>query len=628
MVIVVKISDNKLKSKSNKYSFYFSKILSFICMALPLLMMDVVTRLFGHNIDIIGFFDYAPNAFTICWVVLLLNFSTNLKNKIGKKIYLFSNILFLIMFLVQNVYYSTTNTFFNFHLLGSFSEGLPYFLDVIKNCNILVYIAAIVIIFLIVFGYKHIPDNDKNNFPIIVFVSVWCFSIHLITPFALGNPNQKLSHFNWHNLKNNYINFSDSNKSMKISGFFEYTFRDFYITYLKHDEKETPEITEFLNNAFAPYGDYNTEFTGLFKDKNLIFIQLEGIDDWLITEETTPTLYKMMNNSFNFTDHYSYYNGGGSTFNSEFAVNTGFITPLSYIKNAFTFNKNSFPNSMANLFKNEGYVVNAFHMNTGEYYSRTSNYKNWGYDNYYGLIEIQDYEDESYMLDRELILNEKFNKLMFPTDTKFVDYIITYSGHMPFTSSEGVCKLLYEKDNINPGKYVYEENCVKKQAKETDYMVELLLKNLEDKGLLDDTVIVAFTDHYLYTLNNIHILDKYKDTDTNLINHTPFFIWSNDIEPMKIDSVTSQIDILPTVLNLFGLYDNPNNYIGKDALNPDYEGIVFFSDYSWYDGNVYVENGVVKNKKNISDYELNEKNNYISYIAKKNDLALKFNYFK
>ena len=30
----------------------------------------------------------------------------------------------------------------------------------------------------------------------------------------------------------------------------------------------------------------------------------------------------------------------------------------------------------------------------------------------------------------------------------------------------------------------------------------------------------------------------------------------------------------------------------------------------------------------LSDYELNEKNNYVSYIAKKNDLALKFNYFK
>ena len=82
-----------------------------------------------------------------------------------------------------------------------------------------------------------------------------------------------------------------------------------------------------------------------FKDKNVIFLQLEGTDNWLITKEDTPTLYNMMNNSINFTNHYSYYNGGGSTFNSEFAVNTGFITPLSYTQNAYTFNKNTFPYS-------------------------------------------------------------------------------------------------------------------------------------------------------------------------------------------------------------------------------------------------------------------------------------------
>ena len=73
---------------------------------------------------------------------------------------------------------------------------------------------------------------------------------------------------------------------------------------------------------------------------------------------------------------------------------------------------------------------------------------------------------------------------------------------------------------------------------------------------------------------------------------------------------------------------NPNNYIGEDALNPKYDGIVFFSDYSWYDGNVYVENGEVTNNKKISFDKLEEKNYYINYITRKNDLALKFNYFK
>ena len=465
---------------------------------------------------------------------------------------------------------------------------------------------------------------------------------------------------------------------MKISGLYEYTIRNFYITFLKTAELESAEDLEFLNSAFSEYGNYNNKYTGIFKDKNLIFIQLEGLDNWLLTEKDTPTLYRMLNNSFNFTNHYSYYNGGGSTFNSEFAVNTGFITPLSYTQNAYTFNKNNFPHSLANIFKKSDYTINAFHMNTGEYYSRTVNYKNWGYDNYYGLIDIKEYQDESYTLDRELILNEEFNQMMFPENQKFIDYIITYSGHLPFNTNKGVCKILvtediiknlnlYEKyqegliqvsykkepkeDNPLETKQILiitesftdgteeikhtvdmtqltEEECIRRQAKETDYMMELLLKNLEEKNLLDNTVIVVFTDHYLYTIEDKNTLAKYKETKNNLINKTPFFIWSNNMKKVTIKEPTSQLDILPTVLNLFGANHNPNNYIGKDALNPKYDGIVFFSDYSWYDGNVYVENAEVTNGKNISYDKLEEKNYYISYITKKNDLALKYNYFK
>ena len=101
------------------------------------------------------------------------------------------------------------------------------------------------------------------------------------------------------------------------------------------------------------------------------------------------------------------------------------------------------------------------------------------------------------------------------------------------------------------------------------------------------------------------------------------------IKKTTIKEPTSQLNILPTVLNLFEIPNyNPNNYIGTDALNPSYDGIVFFSDYSWYDGNVYVKDGIVTNNKNISYDKLEEKNYYINYITKKNDLALKFNYFK
>lgn len=634
-----------LKLFINKTIDFIYKYKYIIFLSFPLIAMDLITRIFGHDINFFNVLSISPNLFTISWIILFIGLTLNFKKTIGKYLYLLFNIIFLFIFLTNNVYYSMTKTFFDFNLLESASEGAPYIIDTIKNTNIIVYIAFIFIFIMIIKGFKQIPYKTKNNYNSLAAIIVIFLILHTITPYTLGKANQELTWSSWRNPRNIYNSFNDNNKSMKISGLYEYTIRNFYITFIKTEKQENNEDIEFLDMAFADYGEYNNKYTGIFKDKNLIFIQLEGLDDWLLTKEDTPTIYSMLNNSFVFNNHYSYYNGGGSTFNSEFAVNTGFITPLSYTQNAYTFNRNNFPTSMAHLFKKAGYSVNAFHMNTGEYYSRTTNYQNWGYDKYYGLIDIEDYKDETYRLDRNLILNETFNNLIFHTENpeqKFVDYIITYSGHLPFTNTKGVCKMLYEED-VNLKKESNKENgideeieftpmteleCIKRQAKETDYMMELLLQNLEEKNLLDNTVIIVFTDHYLYTIEDKTILDKYKETSNNLINKTPFFIWSKDSKRVNINQTTSQLNILPTTLNLFGIDYNSNNYIGGDALNPNYEGIVFFSDYSWYDGSTYVENGEVKSGKTISPEAIEEKNYYISYLTKKNDLALKYNYFK
>ena len=197
-------------------------------------------------------------------------------------------------------------------------------------------------------------------------------------------------------------------------------------------------------------------------------------------------------------------------------------------------------------------------MNTKEYYSRGTNYKNWGYDNYYGLVDQNTYKDNSYYLDRELLLNEEFKEKMFSSE-KFVDYIITYTNHMPFNPEKGNCKMLLDldsKDAENTSYDLTEEDCARRQAKETDYMVSLLLDKLREKDLLDNTVIVAYADHYLYTIEDKTILDKYKETDNNLINNTPFFIWKDGMKKKTINKVTSQLNILPTVLNLFGIEFN------------------------------------------------------------------------
>ena len=631
----------KIKDLLKKiYTDYIKKYGYIFLIFLPLLLMDIIIRSFGNGTNLYKVWNIIPNLFTITWACLFIGISLSLKSKIGKWVYLGVNILFLIMFLTNGIYYSMTHNFFDFILLESTSEGAPYMMDCIKNCNIWIYIWFVIIIFTIYVGFRKIPKKDNFNYKNVIIVVLIFLLIHLLLPNLYGSANSSLEWNTWQNPRNIYKNFNDANKSMSITGLYEYTIRNFYITFLQTEEEETSEDYEFLMEAFSVNNNEVNKYTGIFKNKNLIFVQLEGIDDWLLTEKDMPTLYGMLNNSFVFQNHYSYYNGGGSTFNSEFAVNTGFITPLSYTQNAYSFNKNSFPYSMANMFKNQDYDVNAFHMNSGEYYSRQTNYTNWGYDKYYGLLDINDYKDKSYTLDRELINDVTFQERMFPKDSKFVDYIITYSNHLPFTNTKGVCKLLYDMeidldDTVDMGEessstfvQLTEEECIRKQAHETDYMMELLLKKLTELNLIDDTVIVVFTDHYLYTVEDKTILDKYKNTSNNLINKTPFFIWQNNMKRTNIKEVNSQLNILPTTLNLFGINYNPNYYIGSDALSQNYKGIVFFSDYSWYDGNIYVENGVIANNKSSSQEYLDEKNYYIHYLTKKNDLALKYNVFK
>ena len=94
------------------------------------------------------------------------------------------------------------------------------------------------------------------------------------------------------------------------------------------------------------------------------------------------------------------------------------------------------------------------------------------------------------------------------------------------------------------------------------------------------------------------------------------------------DKVNSQIDILPTVLNLLGIKYNDEWYMGRDIMDPDYQGYVFFSDRSWYDGVNYVENGVATNNPDADQQYIMDTNTHMNNLIQKNDLTLKYDFFK
>ena len=291
----LKINKEAIVSILNKIKEFITKYNYVLILSLPFIAIDIITRIFGLNIDFYKIYKLPPNLFTLSWIILFIGLTLGFKKKIGKKIYLFFSVLSLILFLTNNVYYSMTKTFFDFNLLESASEGAPYILDTLKNAKPIVYVAFVFIIFLITIGYKRIPYKTKSNNKAIIYVVLLFIIVHSLTPLTLGKANKQLTWSSWRNPRNIYNAFNDNNKSLKVSGFYEYSIRNFYITFLKSKETENSEDIEFLNLAFEPTEKQNNKYTGIFKDKNLIFVQLEGLDTWLMTENDTPTFYKMKN---------------------------------------------------------------------------------------------------------------------------------------------------------------------------------------------------------------------------------------------------------------------------------------------------------------------------------------------
>lgn len=600
-------------------------------LTIPFWTMDLVIRILGYKIDYYQAYMPIPNLFTLIYVMLFMGIASSVKGNAGKIIYGIFFIPYFVMFATNIIYYNLTGFYFDFHLTQMMDEGSSYIWETITGTPVWYYILMVVILAMGIYAIVKFPKGEKFRGKRLIVAVVAFVVVHTAMPLFMGG-NSELKWNSFKKARNIYENYSDVNKSMKLSGLYEYTVRNLYMTFLKPEEKLSGEDEAFLKTQYDPEAaNEENQYTGKFTGKNVIFLQLEGMDSWLLSEETTPNLYKLKNESMDFTEHYSLYTGGGSTFNSEFAVNTGFTTPVSYTQNVYTLNDHTFDHTMAKLFKEQGYSVNAFHMNSSDFYSRGINYRSWGFDNYYGLVDIADYKNDEEELDRELILNKDFYDLMFKQDGPFVDYIITYTPHTPFETEDGVGRLVaemkYGKGNIPSG--LTEEDVVKLEAAETDYMVGLLIQALKDNDLYDNTVIVAYADHYLYTIRDKSILDKYKETDNNLINHTPFFIWSSDGSYEEVNAVNMQMNILPTVLNLFGITYNPTEYLGRDILAPDYEGLAYFSDYSWYNGQVYVENGkVTSGSGNISDAEVEATQQKVNDLIRKNDLILKYDYFR
>ncbi len=330
-------------------------------------------------------------------------------------------------------------------------------------------------------------------------------------------------------------------------------------------------------------------YTGLFAGKNLILITAEAFSREVIDPQLTPTLYRLANSGIRFEDYYQPI-WGGSTSTGEFSVLSGFIADNSgnSIKEAL---QQELFLSIGKQLQKQGYFSAAYHNHDYAYYERNVTHIHYGYDSFTGLNNGMEQGVAAVWPESDLEMID-FTVPQYIDQQPFSIYYMTVSGHCNYNFYGGNRMSSKNQDAVAHLDMSETMKAYYASQLELEYAMASLVRQLEEAGIADDTVIVLTADHYPYGLEDSatwgndrdYISELYGYEPKNCVEreHNALIIWSGCIEGMDItvtDPVYS-LDILPTLSNLFGVEYDSRLLIGRDVFS-DSEPIVLWKNYTW-----------------------------------------------
>ena len=576
-----------------------------------------------------------------------LSIITNIfKRKINRVITSIFLLIFGFLFSLQCVFYSIFKIYFSLSNLGLGDQVTSYldkaFQAILANIfNILIFMVPF-ILYLIFKKRLNIMKNNKVDYIaffaiLILFIPVFYFSIEsskgiINGPYDLyHNVNEvslninKLGVLNSYTIdlervlfgfspKNiNYIN-ADSLKDDEEKNEEEQEIVEEKIVYEPNTmeldlDKETSSSNIKKINLYVANdnGTMKNEYTGIFKDYNLVYITAESFSQIGVSEELTPTLYKLTHSGFIFDNYYT--PNALSTIGGEFQSLTG-LYPDSSILTKWRSGNNYFPYGLGTTFNGLGYNTYAYHNNSAYFQDRNKYLKSQGFTNflacYTGLEKRMNCKrwpqsDDEMM---EVTIPDYIN-----SDKPFLAYYMTVSGHFAYTFSDNSMASKHKSEVQNLDLGLNAKAYVATQI-ELDRALERLLNELELAGKLDNTVIVLLADHYPYELDlkSVNSLSSYERDEIVEVNHNSLILWNKNIEDMHITKPCMSSDVLPTVYNLFGIDYDSRLMTGRDILSDSF-GIAIMRNHSWVtDKGTYFSNG----KKFVGSDDVDE--NYVDNI--------------
>lgn len=576
-----------------------------------IIYLEIIYKFFIMK-DLLTTNTFSVVLFSIPWIIIFTIITSIFNEKVNKILTIVFSFLIILITLAQIVYYNFYNSMFSFlSLTTGTGQVMQFYVMIASVIARIWYIFAIILIPYILFLiFKNkLFDFKKNNLKflisyLLIFILSFLGIVLVINKNNEGFYSLKRLIFKTHapmltidktglftmemiDIERYIFGFNEEIYSEQINvnneeekvpeAKIEYNTTDIDFDKLINDE--TDDKIKSMHVYFKNTAPSNkNEYTGMFKDKNLIFITAEAFDTIAIDEKLTPTLYKIANNSFIFKNYYQPLYPV-STSDGEY-MNLNSLIPKEGVWSFKQTSKISMPYGIGNMFNKEGYVSYGFHNHNYNYYDRQKSHKNIGLK-YYGCgngLEKKMNCKHWPNSDKEMI--DATTSYYIDKD-KFMTYYMTVSGHLNYNFS-GNNMAYRNKNKVKNLKYSTAIKAYLATQIELDKSIEKLLQVLEEKGKLNDTLIVIAPDHYPYGLttkqmNEISTIDR---NDKFEKFHTTLIMYNPNIEKTVVDKVISSLDILPTIYNLYGLTFDSRLLMGRDIFSNN-EHIVILSDRSW-----------------------------------------------
>jgi phosphoglycerol transferase MdoB-like AlkP superfamily enzyme len=293
---------------------------------------------------------------------------------------------------------------------------------------------------------------------------------------------------------------------------------------------------------------------GVFKDKNVIFLQVESLENFVINksvdgQEITPNLNKLLKNSYYFNNVHEQVNEGNSS-DADFMVNTS-ILPLRNGAQSYLYPYNHY-NSLPVLLREDDYHSIAIHSGKSYFWNKNVYLPNLGFDEVIDIDGMKANKEDMFFMGLKDDANlQQVAQLCNEQKNKYYLFTVTETSHTPFKIPEEMQTLKLD-DSINNtvvGRYY-------QAVHYTDSAIGNFIDTLDKDNQLDNTIIVIYGDHeglHKYTTDATIEKEVGNVSDYENDGKIPLIIYSKGMIGEEISKVGGEIDIMPTVLSLLGV---------------------------------------------------------------------------